>query len=262
MMKYLIYDGTLEGLFTVVFDYYGDIFNTTIEKESDQLDFFEKEFINTDLKKAQRVKKALEDKISPGFLKEIQRNFRSKDLNKENLIARMIRLSFHYGRNFCGSENKYAIKFRENLKNYGSELHTYKGLVRFSKIQEDFLCSEIAPENDLIIELALHFLKRMPKEKFIIYDKNRNKAFFSIEGKFELVEIINLKIEESDEEEFYKSLWISFYDAISIKERKNSKLMISNMPKKYWKYLPEKNRIKIKKKETKKKPYDGTKELN
>ncbi len=37
-------------------------------------------------------------------------------------------------------------------------------------------------------------------------------------------------------------LWIGFYDAIAIKERKNKKLMIENMPKKYWKYLPEKNR--------------------
>ncbi|MGO3019201.1 MAG: TIGR03915 family putative DNA repair protein [Anaerococcus sp.] len=261
-MKYLTYDGTLEGLFTVVFEFYKDIFKISIEKESDQLDFLKKDFIETDLDKSYRVKKALEEKISPKFLKDVQRNFRSKDLDKENLIARMIRFSFHYGNSFIGSDNKYAIKFRENLKNYGSELHTYKGLVRFSKIQEDFLFSEIAPENDLIMDLALHFLKRMPKEKFIIYDKNRKKAFFSIEGKFELVDVIDLKIEEDKDEKFYKDLWVSFYDSISIKERKNSKLMISNMPKKYWKYLPEKNRISLKKKESRKRDNSLSKKLD
>ena len=59
-----------------------------------------------------------------------------------------------------------------------------------------------------------------------------------------MVEILNLDIKESKKEEFFQNLWIGFYDAIAIKERKNKKIMIENMPKKYWKYLPEKNRKK------------------
>lgn len=39
----------------------------------------------------------------------------------------------------------------------------------------------------------------------------------------------------------FKDAWRGFYDAIGIDERKNKKLMQANMPKKYWKYLPEKN---------------------
>ena len=39
-------------------------------------------------------------------------------------------------------------------------------------------------------------------------------------------------------------LWLRFYDSIAIDERKNEKLRIQNMPKKYWKNLPEMNRLK------------------
>lgn len=80
----------------------------------------------------------------------------------------------------------------------------------------------------------------MPGEKFVIFDKNRNKAALSIEGDVKEVDVIDLNIEESDEEVFFRKLWVKFYDTIAIKERENKKLMVSNMPKKYWKYLPEK----------------------
>lgn len=48
---------------------------------------------------------------------------------------------------------------------------------------------------------------------------------------------------ETDEEKIFKEAWIGFYNAIGIDERKNYKLMVSNMPKKYWKYLPEKGSL-------------------
>ena len=49
--------------------------------------------------------------------------------------------------------------------------------------------------------------------------------------------------EESDEEKMFEDCWIEFYNSVGIKERHNLKLMQNNMPKKYWKYLPEKNKI-------------------
>lgn len=241
-MKYILYDGSLAGLFTVVFDFYGEIFDIKIEIEVNQLDFLEKIFIKTDMAKARRVGEAIEKNISKDFLRGIRANFKSKDIQKDDLIARMIRLSFHYGKDFLASSNKYSTRFRENVKNYGSELHAYKGLTRFREIQEGFLFAEIEAENNVLEDLTAHFLRRMPGEKFVIFDKNRRKAAISIEGDIRVVDVVDLNIEESDEEVFFRKLWIKFYDTISIKERENKKLMVSNMPKKYWKYLPEKNR--------------------
>lgn len=243
-MKIINYDGSLAGLFTAVFDFYGEIFDIKIEVENNQLDFLEKIFIKADENKARRVEKKLRENISEEFLRQILLNFKSKDTNKDDLIARVIKLSLYYGRDYITSSHKYAIRFRENCKNYGSELHTYKGLVRFRQIQEGFLFAEIKPENNILIDLSKHFIKRLPKEKFIIYDRTKKKALISIETNTEIVDIIDLNIEETEEEKFFQDLWVKFYDTISIKERANKKLMISNMPKKYWKYLPEKNKPK------------------
>ena len=241
-MKIINYDGSLAGLFTVVFDFYGKIFDIKIEMENDQLDFLEKIFIKTDENKARRVEKKLRENISEEFLKEISINFKSKDTNKDDLIARVIKLSLYYGRDYINSSHKYAIRFRENCKNYSSELHAYKGLLRFRQIQEGFLFAEIEAENNILEDLSKHFIKRLPKEKFIIFDKHLKQALISIESNTEIVDIIDLNIEETEEERFFQDLWVKFYDTISIKERANKKLMISNMPKKYWKYLPEKNK--------------------
>ena len=241
-MKYLLYDGTLDGLFTIIFTYYREIPEIKIEKEGQQTDFLEKVFIKTDIEKSQRVKKAIREKLGEDFYFNLIKNFKSKDPAKDDLIARIVKLSFIKGENFTNSSNKSAVRFRENAKNYGYELHHFKGFTRFREIQEGFLFAEIEAENDVLEDLSSHFLRRLPAEKFIIYDKLRKRALVSVKGEASLVDIVDLDIRESDEEKFFQDLWKGFYDAIAIKERANEKLMISNMPKKYWKYLPERQK--------------------
>ena len=243
-MKIVVYDGSFDGFLTAVFDYYNKLGKIKIEKDTDQLSFLESIYVKTDPKKAERVIKSLKDNISNRFFLDVKRAFKSFHKNKDTIIARLIKLAFIKGVYVVNSANKYAIAFRKMLKNYGSEAHALKGLLRFREIQDGFLFAQYEANNFVLEDLSKHFLKRMPKEKFIIYDKNRNKAFISIYGNIEVVDIVNLDIKDSDEEEFFKSLWLGFYDAIAIKERENKKLMISNMPKRYWKYLPEKNRLK------------------
>lgn len=241
-MEIIVYDGSFEGFLTAIFISYKNLFKIKIENEKDQISFLDQKKIKTDFEKAKRVEDSIKKNFSGEFFYQIKIAFRSDYKNKDIIIARLIKLSFLKGENIINSTNKYAITFNKMIKNYTSEAHAYKGLLRFREIQEGFLFSEYQSHNNILEDLSRHFLRRMPKEKFIIYDKNRKKAFISIYGNVEVVEVLNLDIEESDQEKIFQNLWVGFYDAISIKERKNKKLMISNMPKKYWKYLPEKNR--------------------
>ena len=43
-----------------------------------------------------------------------------------------------------------------------------------------------------------------------------------------------------EQEELYQSLWQVYFNSVNIKARKNMKLHIQHMPKRYWKYLTEK----------------------
>lgn len=241
-MKIIVYDGTFEGFLTVIFTQYKEIFKIKIESEKDQISFLDQKYIKTNFEKSKRVEDSIKKNISKEFYYDIKIAFKSDYKNKDTIIARLIKLAFIKGEKITKSTNKYAIAFNKMVKNYGREAHAFMGLLRFKEIQEGFLFGQYESHNDILEDLSRHFLQRMPKEKFVIYDKNRNKAFVSIYGNFEVVEILNLDIKESKKEEFFQNLWIGFYDAIAIKERKNKKLMIENMPKKYWKYLPEKNR--------------------
>ena len=134
-----------------------------------------------------------------------------------------------------------VIQFRDLLKRVSGEIHSFKGLLRFDE-KEGILFAKFEPQNDILFFVYRHFKSRLVNEKFVIADLRRDKAviyngergeFF----KFEMNE--NLKSQDA-----YVDLWLSFYDAVAIDERKNEKLRMQNMPKKYWKNLPEMNRLK------------------
>ncbi len=236
------YDGSFDGLFTVIFEKYKEIGTCEIKTRGEQVGFLDSEDVKTDLVEAERVIQSVKGNIGEDFFADCYKVFKTKFVDKEEVIAVTIKSCLIYGNVYLGSAKKGAVKFRSYIKNFHHEWHAYKGLTRFREIQDDYLLAEIEPEHDLLQHLTSHFLARMPAEKFIIYDKNRKKASLCIKGSYEEVEILEMNAIDSDREEIFREAWVGFYDAIGIDERKNHKLMVSNMPKKYWKYLPEKNR--------------------
>lgn len=235
------YDGSFDGLFTVIFEKYQEIGKCEIKTKTDQVNFLESETIKTDLVKAERVITGIKENIGNEFFENAFKVFKSNHPKKEEVLAITIKSCLIYGNVYLSSPKKAAVTFRSIVKNFNHETHAYKGFTRFREIQGSYLFAEIAPENDVLLHITQHFLKRMPAEKFIIYDKNRNKASLCEFGKYEEIEILEMDAVDSEKEAIFKDAWIGFYEAIGINERKNKKLMQANMPKKYWKYLPEKN---------------------
>lgn len=235
-----LYDGTLPGLLTLIFNFYHDLDSIDIRPDAGQASLFETTRVVTDLAKAHRVEEALKDKFSSKLYFDIYRVFKSYHPAKDRTIARLIRGLYKYGEAYLGSSDKYPVLSRKILKNFSSEAHAYKGLLRFREIQEGFLYAEMEPRNDILEVLTNHFLGRLSGEKFLIYDKTRKLASMNIYGKSEIVEVVGVDPQDTDEEKVFKEAWKVFYDSIAIEERKNTKLMVSKMPKKYWKYLPEK----------------------
>ena len=237
------YDGSFDGLLTLIFVKYKEIGKCEISTQSNQLDFLESEFVETDLVKAERVISSIKANIGEEFFANVFKVFKSNFDRREEVIAITTKSCLLYGRVYLGSSKKSAVKFREIVKSFNHEVHFYKGLTRFREVQEGFLLAEIEPDHDLLMHITDHFLKRMPAEKFVIYDKNRKKASMCIRGAYEEVEVLEMDAIETHEEKIFKEAWIGFNNAIGLDDRKNYKLMVSNMPKKYWKYLPEKGSL-------------------
>ena len=236
------YDGSFDGLLTVIYIAYKDRKNNalriTVKTEQLLLGLDDINVI-TDFSEARRVKKAICDKLSQNFLNNIRTCFLSSDKNKDTVIVHTVYKALKQGKEILNSLDEHAFYVNKLVKQVLNERHRYLGVLRFKEVKDGTMFSTIEPKNNVLPILLSHFINRMKREKFAIYDKKRKMIAYYDTKKVEIFFVKSLEIEWSDEEIEYSELWKTFHKSISIKERENKKLQQSNLPKYYWKYLIE-----------------------
>ena len=240
-----IYDGTFEGLLTIVFNCYTNkcIPNKIISNSDYNENFLETfEFIKTDFEKSKRIYEGIKNNISFNALYNCFSAFLSSNANKDINILKFLILGFQVGPKIDNMLSvPYVFEVNALRKNVHMEAHRLKGLLRFIEFSNNYFYASIHPENNVLELLAKHFISRFKNQNFIIHDKNRNKALvyntieYSIITDFELPS----DIQKTKKEIQFENLWKTFFETIAIKERKNSKLQMQYMPKKYWQDLIE-----------------------
>ncbi|MEX6493715.1 TIGR03915 family putative DNA repair protein [Fusobacterium animalis] len=236
------YDGSFDGLLTVIFIAYKDRKNNELRiivKTGQLLLGLDDINVITNFSKARRVEKAICDKLSQNFLNNIQTCFLSCDRNKDIVIVHTVYKALKQGKEILNSLDEHAFYVNKLVKQVLNERHRYLGVLRFKEVKDGTMFSTIEPKNNVLPILLSHFINRMKREKFAIYDKKRKMIAYYDTKKVEIFFVKFLEIEWSDEEIEYSELWKTFHKSISIKERENKKLQQSNLPKYYWKYLIE-----------------------
>lgn len=238
-----IYDGSFDGLLTIVFDSY---VSKTIPKRIVTSEFEIDLFCNyilskTDEEKANRIYNGIIKSISFHALSSAYNVFLSNISNKEITIVKYLLLGFEIGNKIDHLlTNEIVLTMEKTKKRVFGEYHRLCGLVRFMKLQNGMLYAKIHPDNNVLELLGHHFIARLPNENFIIHDKKRNLVLLYNTKEYLIVGATNINIDSLSEEElYYQNLWNCFYHTIGIKERKNSKLRMQFMPKKYWQDLIE-----------------------
>ena len=242
--KTYLYDGTFDGLLTIVFNSYSNktlpqkIYNANEYTQN----FLDKtEYIETDYEKSQRVFAGIEKTLCYEALYNSYNAFLSNEKDKEIYILKYLCNGF----DICPKINNiltisYVFKVINMRKRALAECHKLKGLLRFQEIGENLCYAKIHPDNNIIEPLGHHFINRLPSMNFIIHDKNREICFIYNSKEYRIVDSSNLKIPEiSEEEKTYQDLWKMFFQTIAIKERKNPRCQMQFMPKKYWQDLIE-----------------------
>lgn len=238
-----LYDETFEGLLTCIYYGYKNYSElNNIQPENIQMDLFQQyEYIDYDEEKSNIIINYLACNFNREFLKSIYTVYLSNNPKKEMTILNTIILGRKYGNNTLQIPNNNIFRFNKIEKNVNYENHRFQGLLRFSEIQNNFLYTSFEPENNILPIIVPHFIERFGNQNFIIHDIKRNNVAIYEDNSIEFFQVENLNIEFSDEEKNYQDLWRIFHSSIAIKERKDKKLQMSNMPKKYWKYLTEMN---------------------
>ena len=236
------YDGSFDGLLTVIFIAYKDRKNNELRiivKTGQLLLGLDDINVITDFSKARRVEKSICDKLSQNFLNSIRTCFLSCDKNKDIVIVHTVYKALKQGEEILNSLDEHAFYMNKLVKQVLNERHRYLGVLRFKEVKDGTMFSTIEPKNNVLPILLSHFINRMKREKFAIYDKKRKIIAYYDTKKVEIFFVKSLEIEWSDEEIEYSELWKTVHKSISIKERENKKLQQSNLPKYYWKHLIE-----------------------
>ena len=129
------------------------------------------------------------------------------------------------------------------------EKHRMEAFIRFKLTKDAIYFANIAPDFNVLPLIKNHFKKRYADQKWLIYDLVRK---YGIYYNLETVEIITLELDHNFDasktsteifapiELEFQQLWKDYFKSTNIKSRKNMKLHIQHVPKRYWKYLSEK----------------------
>lgn len=242
--KTYLYDGTFDGLLTIVFDCYSTrTLPQKIESEKTYIDNFLDDviLIPANYEKSERVFKGIEKNICYDTLYNSYYTFLSNEENKEMYILKYLCNGFDIGPKINNMLTiSYVYKVIACKKRVFGECHQFKGLLRFIDIGNNLFYSSIHPDNNILEPLGHHFIKRLPNQNFIIHDKNRNIGFLYNCETYKIEELPIFSLPElSETEKIYQELWKSFFKSIAIKERTNKRCQMQFMPKKYWQDLIE-----------------------
>lgn len=251
----LVYDGSFDGFLTCVFQVYDlKIKQVNIQKENEtQASLFGgTNVVVTDSVKADRVWKGLGKKMSnPGRLR-IYYGFLSEKKGVENLLLRFIQYVFGSSLPVDSDfSNPDVLELSKVAKSVGREKHRMEAFVRFRLTKDGLYFATISPDFDVLPLISKHFKRRYADQKWVIYDLKR---YYGLYYDLDKLEIINLTLPtdfdptktSSDyfavEEMEFQTLWKDYFDSTNISSRKNLKLHVRHVPKRYWKYLSEKDK--------------------
>ena len=246
------YDGTFEGLLSCVFEAFErKQFPQQIAKEEVPLFFTENYHVATDEQKANRVVAGLKKKISKSALQMLFTCWLSEQNGIEMLLFNYICKSFLAEKsielNFADAD---VLELSKIYKKVGREAERMRQFVRFQKAVDGTFFAAIEPQYNVLPMVAPHFEDRFADQQWLIYDINRKYALYYNLQKTEIVHFTDLKINNqtgklhsdllADGEILFQSGWKQYLHSISIKERKNLRLQRQFMPKRFWRYLTEK----------------------
>jgi probable DNA metabolism protein len=243
-------DGTFEGLLTAIFDAYAaERSPEAVESSgSDQLGLFERRVtIPTDPAKSERVWKGIKTHLGLNRRRKLFDAYLSGNPGVETMIYRFVRDAIP-GRGARRSEAHLAshIQIEKLCQKVRREAHRMKGFIRFRQTGKDRYLALIAPRYDVLPLIRRHFESRFADQTWIIYDTSRNYGLCYDRHKTrELrLDIGELKVpgnEDVGEEQLCQKLWQRYYAAVNISSRNNPKLHLRQLPRRYWRYLPEKH---------------------
>ncbi|PRX43749.1 TIGR03915 family putative DNA repair protein [Salegentibacter salegens] len=250
----LNYDGTFNGLLTCIFISFEEKLSVISINPPDAINidlFSENIQIITDRMKANRVWKGFKNLASARGQNAVYYAYLSEEPGIELEILKYFQHTFQHKKSIDGDfANPHVLKIAQTAKKVSREKHRMEAFVRFQLTKDTIYFATIEPDFNVLPLIKKHFSTRYSDQEWIIYDLKRK---FGLYYNLTTTNIINIDFaknsgssEENDyffdsHEQDFQKLWKNYFKATTIKSRINTRLHQQHVPKRYWKYLIEKN---------------------
>lgn len=263
-MANYIFDGTMTGLLCCVYrafqfkDFNVRVYDQLADQEQHwhQSGLFDQSVnVESNEQQAQRVWQGLKQKISANAL----RNFYYTFLSEQQIaFQHLFDFSVYVFQSKTAVDRDYGhsdvLALSQWAKKVGREKHRMEAFVRFKKCQDGLFLSLVRPDFNVLPLIQRHFKSRYQDQKWLIYDEARrygiyydlkeihqiNMSAAEVDQNLHIGTSQSFSIELDDEEVLYDQLWKDYFNSVNIAARKNSKLHIQYVPKRYWRYMNEK----------------------
>lgn len=248
-----VFDGSFYGLLTAVFESYERMHKTVkliCQDTYSPAMFTENVNILTDPAKAKRVWDGLKRKISTTH----QKHYYSAFLSEQSAIfQRLFQYALYVFDHPKGHDFNYGnediLGIAQMSHKVHRERHRMEAFVRFRKSGNGLFLAIVSPDYNVLPLIMRHFTNRYADQPWLIYDERRkygihydlqkvHEVTLQFKNQQALVEQAIVTLDE--QEELYNTLWKDYFKSTNILERKNLKLHLQHVPKRYWKYLTEK----------------------
>ena len=274
-MLVYVFDNTLDGLLTAVFDsFFLRQQPELLLAEGEQLPLFadEPHLVVTSSEKANRVWKGLEKQLSKDGLRMVTVSWLSEEqaLNQPlfNFICKVFRQkakgTVNRATGACppaetpglerNASDADVLAVRNTCRRVLHEQLRMKQFIRFQKAKDGTYLAVVSPDHNVLPLIIDHFRDRFNDQSFLIYDAHRHYGYYhtpddgTMRITFENEAAVPFSLSDgklgkdvlSSDDELFQQLWRTYFKAICIKERINPKKQLSDMPRRYWKYMTEK----------------------
>lgn len=250
-----VFDGSFEGLLTAIFEFYEfkpKAVQLVWSKYYEPSMLEEPHTVISDPQKSDRVWKGLKKKLSAEWLFKFYRVYLSEDAET---FQHLFEFACYIFNNPEGAENNFGnphvMAVSKMDKMIGREKHRFTAFIRFQQTADGIYYAPAEPDFNILPLISSFFKNRFADQKWVIYDTKRKYGLYY---DLHVVNIISYDFIENIDttktmlpssmlhknEELADILWRDYFKSTNIQARKNMKLHIQHVPKRYWKYLNEK----------------------
>ncbi|MBR1687004.1 MAG: TIGR03915 family putative DNA repair protein [Prevotella sp.] len=251
------FDRTLDGVLSAVFDaYFRHQLPDELVAEGAVLPMFcdEEYRVVTTEEKSRRVWAGLEKRLKPEVLRLLTVSWLSEEPELYTPLFHYIYKVFDSrvggGYNFTDPDVLYVTNTARRVMH---EQLRMKQFIRFQKAKDGTYLAVVAPDNDVLPLITDHFSDRFGDQPWLIYDARRHYGYYYDRQTvtritFEDEAAVPFSLDDgrldevllSDNDRLMQDLWRTYFKAICIRERMNPRKQLNDMPRRYWKYMTEK----------------------